>query len=454
MDKLIKNIFGEKKSSKKEHKLELGVKKLTRKNTCKSNYYVKKNFFTTFIKNSDFYNNQAIYTKFPQDIDNIGDFGADQLVIKAMVFDKLGRLYIGGSFNRIGNLICNNIAMWDGTKWSSLDKGINSQVLSMSIDSSNNLFVGGSFNGTDTVISQSIIKWNGLKWESLDGGVNANVDVVSTLPSGKIVIGGSFTNSITSSTPLQKIAIWNGANWVNIGADFLNDKSIYGLAVDSKLNKIYIGGYNNLPVSVLDVSSGIWSTLADSNSNVLDQIVNTIMIDKSTGNPVFGGSFGNFGTITGVFNVISFNILTNTWVPFTNSQGYGLDGQCFKLFYDDYNKKIFAGGSFTRLTNGTNEGKFIYKASIWNGTDWEPIGEDINGIYVESFAIQPNGNLFIGGDIIGSQYLYSKGLVIYTNNYVNIRDKKNLLYTLTDFNKSITISNNSGSKYIFQKVIE
>ncbi len=450
MDKLIKNIFGE----KKEHKLELGVKKLTRKNTCKGNYYVEKNFFTTFIKKSNFSNNIPIYTKFAQDIDIVNDFGPNTLAIKAMVIDKLGRLYIGGEFNKIGDLVCNNIAMWDGTKWFSLEKGITGQVLTLTIDSSNNLYVGGGFGGTETIQSSNIIKWNGIKWESLDGGVDYNVNIVSTLPSGKIVIGGSFTTSITSGTPLQKIAIWDGYNWVNIGADFLNDKSIYGLAVDSKLNKIYIGGYNYLPVSVLDVSTNVWSTLSDSNSNILNQVVNTIIIDKLSGNPVFGGIIENFGTITGVFNVISFNLSTNTWVPFTNSQGFGLDNQCFKLFYDDINKKIIAGGTFYQLTNGTDSSTFLKKVATWNGLDWSPIGEGINGSYVESFALQPDGTLFIGGSILGSENLWSNGLVIYTNNYVNIRDKKNLLYTLTDYNKSITISNNSGSKYIFQKVIE
>jgi hypothetical protein len=452
--KCDKSEKSDKCKCKKCVKHELSVKVINSKNTLNGNYYIKKNKFETYVKESDFRNILPIYTKFPQDIQTVNDYFDSYVAIKTMVIDKLGRLYIGGNFNKIGNLVCNNIAMYDGNKWNSLENGLNSEVLSLCIDLSNNLFVGGSFSGTDTVNSTNIIKWNGIKWISLDGGVDRNVSVVSTLSNGKIVIGGDFTSSVTSGTPLQKIATWNGTNWINLGAEFLNDKNIYGMAVNTVTNKIYIGGYNDLPVSELNVNTNVWTTLTDSNSNTLTQIINTVTIDKSTGNPVFGGIIGNFGTVTNVFNAISFDLLTNTWVPLTGQDGYGLDSQCYKLYYDNINRRIIAGGFFTYLTNGTNIGTKLNLIATWNGKNWNPIGKGVNGSYVESFATYPDGTLFIGGDILGSQNIWSKGLVIYTTNYVNICNKDNLLYTLTNFDNSITISNNCENDYIYQKVIK
>jgi hypothetical protein len=460
MYKIIKKLFDKpsnkkkshKKKSKENSKLKLSVIKITKKNVNNGNYYIKKKIFTTFVKKVNCNNLISIYTKFFQDIEFVSNSSSgDSVSIKAMIIDKLGRLYIGGNFNKIGNLICNNVAMWDGYKWNKLANGINGEVQSLGIDYNNNLFVGGSFSGSwsENILSKNIIKWNGSNWESLDGGVNNNVSTIGTLSNGQIVIGGSFDKTITSETTLQKIAKWNNSQWIDLGTTFSAD--IYALAID-KNDLIYIGGYY-LPVSALNTNTGIWTTLIDSNSNVLDQIINTIIINKVTQNPIFGGIINNFGSISGVYNVIEFNVVNNTWLPLTNSNGYGIDNQCYKLYYNYINNQIIAGGFFNGLTNGTISDTSLNRVAVWDGVTWNPISVGINGDYVESFELLPDNTLFIGGDLLGSNDIWSTGLVIYTPNYINICKKKDVLYTLTNFNKSITISNNCDDEYIFQKVI-
>ncbi len=116
----------------------------------------------TLVKKFNFNNSISIYTKFLQDIEFVSNsFGSDSVSIKAMIIDKLGRLYIGGNFNKIGNLICNNVAMWDGYKWNNLANGLDGEVQSIGIDSYNNLFVGGSLNGSwsGNILSKNIIKY-------------------------------------------------------------------------------------------------------------------------------------------------------------------------------------------------------------------------------------------------------------------------------------------------------
>ncbi len=341
-------------------KLELGVKKITSEDISSKDekFNIQNNTFLTYVKKTNFFNHTSIYTSFQENIENVSDFRDNYISIKAMVFDNIGRLYIGGDFNKIGNLSCNNIAMWDGKKWNTLGEGLGSQVLSLCVDKNNNLFVGGSFGGTyyGSVKSKNIIMWNSYnkKWIELDGGVDRNVSSVNKISNGYIVISGDFTTSIDSSTYLEKIAYWNGTNWINIGADFLIDKSIYASTID-KFDNIYIGGYNDLAVSVYNWKTNQWNKLIDTNSNELTQIINAIVINPITSNPIFGGSIGNFGSITNVFNVIEFDIITNTWIPLTNSDSYGLDSQCFSLFYDKINNQLLAGGVFSRLSNGITD---------------------------------------------------------------------------------------------------
>lgn len=435
-------------------KLKLAAKKITSSDLVKPNSFnLKNNTFTTFIKKTNVLTKKFIYTHFVQNIENVYEyFDVSNVVVKAMVIDNMGNLYIGGDFNKIGNVTCNRVAKWNGKQWESLGDGLNGQVLSLAVDNHNNLWVGGSFDGTynNLLESKSVIMWNDhhKSWHSVDGGVNSNVARIQKLSNGNIVIAGDFTSTVTSLTHLEKIGYWNGLNWVNLGEDFLIDKNIYALAVDQHDN-LYIGGYNNLSASVYNWTSKTWSTLVNSNLDELNQIINTIIVNPVTNNPIFGGIIENFGTVTNVFNVVEYNINTNTWVPFTNSNGYGLDSQCYVLFYDKINKQVLAGGSFKNLTNGIDSELVLNNVAIWNGHSWNNMGDGINGNNVESFEITSKNELFIGGNIFGSKNVWASGLIIYTNNYINLFYKKKLLYILTNFEKQITISINACLPYIF-----
>lgn len=438
-------------------KLKLGLKKITIDDIKIYNKFeINNNTFTTFVKKINLLNEKFIYTNFQQNIENITGYDFSNISVKAMIIDNIGRLYIGGDFNKISNLTCNRIAMWDGKKWNSLENGLDGQVISLGIDGNNNLFVGGSFSGTfDNIIkSNCVIMWNSYnkKWISLDGGVNNNVASIKKISDGNIVIAGSFTSSINSVQYLEKIAYWNGLSWINLGEDFLIDKSIYSTSID-KFDNIYIGGYNDLPVSVYKWSLSKWNTLVDKDSNELTQIVNTIIINPISSNPIFGGIIENFGTVTNVFNVVEFDIDMNVWKPLTNPDGFGLDSQCYVLFYDKINKQILAGGGFKNLTNGVDVDNQLVLNNVakWNGIRWDNLGSGINGSNVESFEITSNNELFIGGNILGSNNVWTNGIIIYTNNYINLFFKDNLVYTLTNFKKSITISVNKCLTYIFDK---
>jgi trimeric autotransporter adhesin len=121
-------------------------------------------------------------------------------------------LYFGGSFlyfeqspHDVKDTV-NNIAMWNGKKWSALGKGIHGTV--NAVVSYNNLIVAaGSFDSAGGVPVNNIAAWNGTTWSALGNGVNGTVYTLAVYDSN-LYAGGSFTspgNGIAKFNPTLKI---------------------------------------------------------------------------------------------------------------------------------------------------------------------------------------------------------------------------------------------------------
>jgi hypothetical protein len=96
--------------------------------------------------------------------------GANQGVYAIDTFGT--KVYIGGQFERAGNVSVSNIAMWDDEKetWSALGAGIggtNSYVYSILAISDTKVLVGGQFTTAGGLPVNNIALWNGNAWEKL-----------------------------------------------------------------------------------------------------------------------------------------------------------------------------------------------------------------------------------------------------------------------------------------------
>ena len=93
-------------------------------------------------------------------------------VVRSIVCDSLNNVYVTGDFTDASGLMVKNIAKWDGVQWRGMygptSYGLNSTGYAITIDSLNNLYVGGSFNGVGNIISNCIIKSAGINWYSLN----------------------------------------------------------------------------------------------------------------------------------------------------------------------------------------------------------------------------------------------------------------------------------------------
>ncbi len=128
-----------------------------------------------------------------------------------------GDLYVGGWFTSAGPYSAGLIGKWDGSNWQPFGIGLSgSNVYDLCVFN-NELYAGGNFfmaNGNVAV--NNIAKWNGVNWSAVGTGLFGTVRDLHVFDDGsgsKLYATGSFTADGSNSTPLDRIAVWNGSSW-------------------------------------------------------------------------------------------------------------------------------------------------------------------------------------------------------------------------------------------------
>jgi len=124
-------------------------------------------------------------------------------------------LYTGGTSLAAGQIATNTVVnVFDGTNWTSL--GEITGGLTALYDFAffgNDLYVGGLFQRAGDVPAVGLAKWGGANWSDVGGfsGVASSLAVDGT----NLYVGGTFTNC--GGISITNIAKWNGANWSALG---------------------------------------------------------------------------------------------------------------------------------------------------------------------------------------------------------------------------------------------
>src|SRR5262249_28756625 len=86
----------------------------------------------------------------------------------AMVVNtNAGLVYVGGTFAFAGGMVVSNVAVWNGTNWSALGRGVNGAVNALALDGAGNLYAGGAFTNAGGLLVNRIAKWDGHAWSAL-----------------------------------------------------------------------------------------------------------------------------------------------------------------------------------------------------------------------------------------------------------------------------------------------
>jgi hypothetical protein len=101
-------------------------------------------------------------------------------------------------------------------------------------------------------------------------------------------------------------------------------------------------------------------------------------------------------------NIVSYNLLTNEW----ESLGEGLNSECCVLCYNPVNKKLYAGGTFTKIGD-----KDIPYVGVYNtvNKEWSALSEhELNGPCRSMVLDEEVQELFLGGifNEVGEYIIY------------------------------------------------
>ena len=319
-----------------------------------------------------------------------------------------GALYVGGLFTHAGGSPVSNIAKWDGSAWSSLATGVNTEVLSMALfddglGGGTALYVGGEFTQISGQPIRYIARWDGQAWSALAEGTNDHVLALAVYNDGQgagpaLFAGGFFPNA-GSGFAAHRIARWDGVAWSPLGLGlngFVRALTVYddGLGAGERLiaagQFTTAGGDPALRIASWDGAN--WAPLGGG----LDNVVYALAVYDSGAGPELyaGGAFSSAGG-NPAMRVARWNGLA--W----SSVGAGLNNDVTALatlsgVTPPGGSALYAGGLFTG--SGATPAARVAR---WDGSSWGRIGSGVGpsfGYALASFDAGSGPHLHVGGD--------------------------------------------------------
>ncbi|MFK7738998.1 MAG: hypothetical protein AB8H80_01650 [Planctomycetota bacterium] len=134
-------------------------------------------------------------------------FAQSALLLTPVVNDLVqlpnGDIIAAGGFDSAGEQPANNVARWDGARWSRLGSGVVGEVRVLQP------LANGDLLAARLATTNSVQLWNGSTWSTLGLPPIGSVAALAVLPNGDVLAGGDFG----ALTPLHR---WNGATWSQI----------------------------------------------------------------------------------------------------------------------------------------------------------------------------------------------------------------------------------------------
>jgi hypothetical protein len=307
-------------------------------------------------------------------------------------------LYAGGSFVRAGGVTANNIAKWNGTNWSTLGSGMNSAVYALTVYDVGDgpaLYTGGVFTSAGGVAASYVAKWNGTSWSALGSGVNLYVYSLTGYDAGSgpgLYAGGAFTTA--GGATANRIARWDGTSWSSLGSG-MNGHVRALKATGGGSPALYAGGdfttAGGVAASYVAKWNGTsWSSLGSGMNNA----VHALTVFNAGGGPALcaGGWFTTAGGLA-ANRIARWN--GTSW----SALGSGFDGSSSGVLalavYDAGGGPALHGGGLFFAAGGVP----VNMVAKWDGASWSALGSGLNSL-VGALTVYDDGGgtqLYAGG---------------------------------------------------------
>lgn len=222
------------------------------------------------------------------------------------------RMYLYGAFSSVGDDVTVShtsnfsVARWDGTKWNSLGtvRTTGGVVHDVAYDETNDLlYAVGTFTTIYGVSANRVAVFNGTSWSALQGGANSNVYSCAIDANSDLFIGGAY-GGVTNSSFLYNTsgaAKWDKSEseWVSLGS---TRNSVYSVRYATDTNSMYFAGSfsgmnsvsNTAKLAKYDITAGTWGSVGTFGSG-LDSVIYSMELGAD-GTVYVGGEFVSNGT--------------------------------------------------------------------------------------------------------------------------------------------------------------
>jgi hypothetical protein len=345
--------------------------------------------------------------------------------VRVMTVDGAGRLYAGGWAGRNRS---SNLAVWDGSQWSSVGGGTDNFISSLAADRTGKLYVGGRFEHAGEAPIQHLAIWADGAWQSGNLGQldpHASVDTVRVDPQGGVYVAGNLKglgpgmltqrwDGSSWSTPPAFPFVFDGKGGAYTKTGSYGDKltalrrwdgatgTLLGNGLDEQPARVATAGPDELFIATTfnDVKkstvarwkNGVWSDL-----HCPLHRVEALTVD-SAGSLLAGGRLPNApGTWTFLGN----------WPPIAV---FRWDGKAWSVVAQqklgsilavaaDNDGNLYVAGQFTTMMETRAMG-----IARWNGRSWVALGDGISDGRGEpgratALATDAKGNLYAAGEL-------------------------------------------------------
>lgn len=278
----------------------------------------------------------------------------------------------------------------------------------------NDVYIGGDFTQTnDGVVTNlnTIARYTPATGTWAPLGNNGLTDVPFPFPEVReivtmgnyLYVGGYIDRTFDGAvTNLNHIARYNLSigTWSALAHNGLNGVVVTMLPIGTD---IYVGGgfsatfdgvVTNLnSIARYDTLTDTWHPLGN---NGLTGPLPSVSIIVQTGNYLYvGGNFNQTGdgSVTNMYSIARYNLLTNTWTPLPN-QGLNGDVRGLAIIGSD----LYVGGSFN-WTKDLTIGNLVHIARYdMTGNAWHPVGNNgiNNGGWVNTL-MAVGSEIYVGG---------------------------------------------------------
>jgi uncharacterized delta-60 repeat protein len=335
--------------------------------------------------------------------------------VHCLALQSNGQILVGGNFSTLGG---SNIAYLgrinaDGTVDSSFDPRVSSRVYAIAVQTNGQILVGGDFHSVGGKT------WSCLARLNADGTLDTNyvsvasgssVRALALQPNGQLLVGGTF--SLIGGQSCSNLIRLNDNGTPDASFTIGTDNTVNSLAVQAD-GRILVGGrFTALGDQVRQyigrlTADGAVDAAFDPAAN---NYVNSLL-PQAEGRLLVGGRFTVIG---GQAHYYISRLEADGTSPFSFNPNP--DGSVYALATQP-DGKLLVGGALSSLAGQTRKAIGRFNADGTLDTVFNPIASGraalSSGNTVYCFAVQPNGQILVGGDFtsLAGAFRYSLGRI-------------------------------------------